>query len=279
MVLILFFLLIVVSLSSIQQRPQNQTPPSNLATEDTERIQQRNKDVESYLLLNKIVLNKTTRNEAKEILRGWNQEAINDITTITTPTSLPSRTNKVVSNKQFVIYKRVIIPLVITESKEVTISGLKNSLGEPHQTYTGSKAYGYSMATYAYPQKGISFVANNFEDEVYEIQYFQPTTLDEFIKLYGEDINLSEPIISEPETDIPPSTPEPRWINQLPFYDPTYSVEYDENRLTIIATIFTIESFSIPKKEQEEYIKNQILERLDKTGVNTSEQKIEWRVY
>lgn len=63
-----------------------------------------------------------------------------------------------------------------------------NVLGQPEEIIKGSARNGPFLETYVYPQKGFAFAANPTTNEVYEVQTFTPTTLQDYKKEFGYNI-------------------------------------------------------------------------------------------
>ena len=92
-----------------------------------------------------------------------------------------------------VIYERVLTSPQKQNPNYSTTSELLQKYGQPTITYNGHKIYGFPALIYLYPDKGIAFIANKFTGEVYELQIFQPTTAEQYLKLYGQDITFEGP--------------------------------------------------------------------------------------
>lgn len=92
-----------------------------------------------------------------------------------------------------VIYERILTAAEKQNPNHTTTNELLQKYGQPTIMYNGHKIYGHPALTYLYPDKGIAFTANKFTSEVYEIQIFSPTTADQYLKLYGQDITFEGP--------------------------------------------------------------------------------------
>lgn len=63
---------------------------------------------------------------------------------------------------------------------------LPNPSSEPTQKY--SATYGDAIAVYLYPQDGMAFVAHTFDQSVYEIWRFEPTSIIEILNTWGSNL-------------------------------------------------------------------------------------------
>lgn len=60
--------------------------------------------------------------------------------------------------------------------------------GKPETAFTGSKTFGKFEKTYVYASLGFALKVNPFTQEVNEVQKFAPTTAEEYLKKWGDDI-------------------------------------------------------------------------------------------
>lgn len=61
-------------------------------------------------------------------------------------------------------------------------------LGEPEALFANSKSYGEGFVTYVWSSQGIAIIANPNTFEVFEVQMFKPSSLDEYKRDWGQDI-------------------------------------------------------------------------------------------
>jgi hypothetical protein len=101
---------------------------------------------------------------------------------------LNTRPSEIVFEDNIATFERIIIIGNPTASGFDKISQFLRQYGPAEKIIKGSKFYGRDMLTYIYANKGFVFIANGFSDQVLELQTFQPTTIDQYIKTYGEDI-------------------------------------------------------------------------------------------
>lgn len=69
------------------------------------------------------------------------------------------------------------------------LSDYLKKYGNPEKTVNGSNYFGFNVSTYIYASSGFAYIANPSTNWVYEIQFFQPTTVDDYMNKYGQDIN------------------------------------------------------------------------------------------
>lgn len=95
--------------------------------------------------------------------------------------------DEVITKHGTVIYEKVIT--VDSYAKHPTISSYKKTYGDPQAIKRGSKTLGSFMTFFIYASKGITLLGNPFTDEVYQIQTYAPMTVNEYIQLWGDDID------------------------------------------------------------------------------------------
>lgn len=103
--------------------------------------------------------------------------------------TLDTRPDQVVFHNNIAKFERTVVIGNATTPTNLKISTLVLKYGSAEKIIRGSKFYGGHMETHIYPNKGLAFIANPNTDEVYEIQTFTPTTLDDYLTNYGEDIH------------------------------------------------------------------------------------------
>lgn len=100
-----------------------------------------------------------------------------------------ARPDEVVFVNNVAQFERTILIGRQTESNFVKMSAQILKFGPAEKVMKGSKFYGAHMETHIYSSKGLAFIVNPNSDEVYEIQTFTPTTLENYLSNYGEDIH------------------------------------------------------------------------------------------
>lgn len=96
------------------------------------------------------------------------------------------RDDKIVTNNDVAVFERVVTRK--ENSKLPKISEYTSKYGTPEKEITGHKYYGDFEKTYIYASKGIAIIGNPFTDELDEVQTFKSMTVDEYLKLWGSEI-------------------------------------------------------------------------------------------
>ncbi len=170
------------------------TPPSlspnQIAPQPTKYIL---KDPISIPSFQKTIIGKTTNQEI---------EAIPGITkapesNYSYSSYLITRPNEIKTENNTASFERVLLPVSSSDPNFTTIPQLIEKYGQPDKVVRGSKYYGDFLNTYIYATQGMAFVGNPNTNEVYEIQFFNPMTPDEYEKKYGQEILNSTESIKE----------------------------------------------------------------------------------
>lgn len=99
----------------------------------------------------------------------------------------PLKDNEIVAKNDIVVFKR----LVILNEQATSMPQLDSYVklyGEPEAVYQGSASYGRFMKTYVYSSRGFALILNQFTGEIFEIQTFEPTSIDDYVRRWGGDI-------------------------------------------------------------------------------------------
>ncbi len=107
--------------------------------------------------------------------------------TLTSP--LVTRKNEIIVQNNQAVFERILVPENRQDPGFVTLTEYKNEYGQPQETIRGSYFYGNLIETFIYADKGFALIGNPFTNEVYEIQTFAPTTVENYKARYGDDIN------------------------------------------------------------------------------------------
>jgi hypothetical protein len=135
----------------------------------------------------------TTQDELEEHLNIINKEASAEGTTrYTFDSNNPLRPDLIITQNNAVKFERVYIPENPKDPGYLKISDLTQRYGQTKIVKKGSKLWGPHVSTFIYAEQGIAFLGNLFTGEVYELQQFEPTTADDYIKKYGDDITGGE---------------------------------------------------------------------------------------
>lgn len=88
-----------------------------------------------------------------------------------------------------VTYEQVALPTTETDPKSKNVTEIAQLFGKPEEIIPGSAHFGNLVDTFAYPSKGFAFVGSLRTNEVLELQYFEPMTLEQYKQTYGKDIS------------------------------------------------------------------------------------------
>lgn len=163
-----------------------QTPPSQEESTPAEQIQTNR--AQRSIIGKKItpdteqkldIIEKQATDEGKFIYSLKSQNAI--------------RTDQIITQDEQIIFERFYIPENPNDPNHLLISAQLKKYGNPEKVITGSKLWGPFINTYIYNSKGVAFIGNPNTDEVYELQNFTPLPIDEYIRLYGDDIDDTPP--------------------------------------------------------------------------------------
>jgi hypothetical protein len=113
------------------------------------------------------------------------------------PSELITRSNKISTSKDVVIFERVEVPVDPSDPKHKTIEQMITVFGDPDNILPGSNYFGNFVSTYIYASKGMAFVGNPNTSEIYEMLFFKPTSVSEYLNKYGEDIPSNPSPITE----------------------------------------------------------------------------------
>jgi hypothetical protein len=98
------------------------------------------------------------------------------------------RNSRVVTENSKAVFKSSVS---ITEQdfKTPKFSPYKQAYGNAEKAYIGSARYGRYITTYLYASKGFALIVNPLTDEVFEVQSFIPTSIEDYLANWGQDIN------------------------------------------------------------------------------------------
>lgn len=192
--LLLFIVLIIIvflmTLISSVSQPENIPLAPTSTTPTPVQIRQFQKSTGKLSPLQQTIIKKTTESE---IQKTYGIEKIRTLPNNTTEYILPSSFSKlpqqIIVKNGVVVYEEIVTPKDPTKEGFVRLSDFTRAFGTPDSDVRGSKRYGWWMHTYIYPGKGIAVLADPETDIIYEIRIFVPTTLEEYIKQYGNDLD------------------------------------------------------------------------------------------
>ena len=133
--------------------------------------------------LKKASIGITTEDDLKQI-----PNIIQNGNIYTHPSPLIPRPNELIVENGVVVFEQVLIPEEQDGPNFKSISMLKSVLGEPDGSIQGSAYYGWYIETLIYPQLGLAAIVNPYTDEVFELHFFEPTTIEGYTSKFGKDI-------------------------------------------------------------------------------------------
>jgi hypothetical protein len=172
-------IIIITILLALQTNPQHRrtsTPESPALPLQKIKIGEK---VPSNIENNFNITSKEATTEGKVIYSLESQNAI--------------RTDQIITQNNQVIFQRVYVPESPNDPNHLLISSMISRYGTPEKTIQGSKLWGPFIMLYIYSNKGLAFIGNPNTDEVYELQTFSPTSVDDYIQKYGDDIDNTPP--------------------------------------------------------------------------------------
>lgn len=110
----------------------------------------------------------------------------------------PGINNIIISQNQKVAFKSNVT-VSSDNYKTPLIDTYTNTYGLPRVEFTGSEKYGRFAKTYIYPDQGFALIFNPVTREVYEVQSFNPVSLDEYIRQWGSDMKDYSKETPQPE--------------------------------------------------------------------------------
>lgn len=132
----------------------------------------------------------TTQEEVEKLPTIEKKEVLPDGTTrYSLKSPLISRKNEILTKDGSVIFERILVPESPSAKGYAKISEYKSRFGQPEQTIRGSRFYGELFSTLIYAKNGFTLIGNTRTDEVFEIQHFSPMSIEEYKRLYGNDID------------------------------------------------------------------------------------------
>ncbi|MBI2022342.1 hypothetical protein HYS97_00620 [Candidatus Daviesbacteria bacterium] len=146
--------------------------------------------VKSFNPLEKTQVGKTRESDievqfspAKKFIATRSGEMVFELESIS-----PLRPDEIRAKEGLVIFERIRLPENPSQIGYSTISSFKVQFGQPEKTIKGSKFYGPLFETLIYSSKGVTIIGNPFTDEIFEVQRYTPTSIEDYINRYGEDI-------------------------------------------------------------------------------------------
>jgi hypothetical protein len=103
------------------------------------------------------------------------------------------RSDQIITQNEQVIFQRYYVPENPADPNHLLIDKMLETNGQPEKIIKGSKLWGPYMNTYIYGSRGLAFIGNPNTNEVYEVQNFKPVSIEEYLRLYGDDIDETPP--------------------------------------------------------------------------------------
>lgn len=132
-------------------------------------------------------IGKTTDKEVSQIPGVENKEKMDNGYKYTLAPSPYLKNNEIVTKDGKVVFAKISVS--VNDKNYGTVQGYLSKFGSPDKTFTGSRYYGASIKTYVYSTDGFAIVGNPDTGTLYEIQKFQPLSVADYLKLYGQDID------------------------------------------------------------------------------------------
>lgn len=137
----------------------------------------------------KVIIGKTTTTDIEKNYRVKQKQSLsNNELKYSIDSNIEARSDQIIFQNNLAKFERIVV-VGNSNSGNIKISTQILKYGPPEKILNGSNFYGYQMDTYIYPAKGFAFIANKNTDEIYEIQTFAPTSLDNYLSNYGDDIS------------------------------------------------------------------------------------------
>lgn len=150
--------------------------------------------------LQKSVIGKTTPEELEKKLKFQIKNKLvleNGGLSYSIESKLEERPSLVLFRNNLAQFEMIVVLGDRSAAENPRLSNLVLQYGLPEKEIKGSRFYGNHMTTYIYAAKGFALIANSYTDEVDELQIFTPTSVDNYLKTYGEDIGEREEILED----------------------------------------------------------------------------------
>lgn len=191
---VILFLLVLITILSIIVLLSSKNPPTPTPVRPV--IMGSPTPVINISPLQKTVIGQTTSQEIEQKFNILNKQTLNDNkTSYTITSSLINRPDQIITQNNQSIFERLV--MVKDQREIIKTSSVFIKFGPADKIFTGSKYYGRQTRTYVYARKGFALIAiaNDVKDEmeIYEIQTFPPTSVENYITAYGQDLMLNAP--------------------------------------------------------------------------------------
>lgn len=177
--LIIFLLVIIIALAAILfLRQPKSPPPSPLPVISQSPV--------TISPLQKTLIGRTKPEDVEKTYQIKDKKTLpNGDLSYSINSKLDARPDQIIFHNSAANFERII---VVGNEKILKLSDQILKYGPAEKVLKASKYYGNHMETHIYASKGFAFIVNPNADEIYEIQTFSPTSLDNYLTTYGEDI-------------------------------------------------------------------------------------------
>jgi len=186
LLLLLLFLVFTITfaLSRLVSRP---IPPSVISPTPT--VSQISSPVRPSPL-QKTVIGQTTDEEIITNYQILSKDVLADGSTLySLQSELVPRPNNILTKNGVAVFERILAPEEPSKAGYDRLSSIELMYGPPDEIATGSNFYGWYIEHRIYASKGFTAIGNPNTDEVYETHAYAPMSVDEYVNVYGGDIN------------------------------------------------------------------------------------------
>lgn len=146
-------------------------------------------------LFQKSIIGKTTPTDIEKAYQVKDKRTLaNSDLEYSLDSKLQARPDQIIFHNNLAQFERTVVLGKTNASNYLKISDQIIKYGPAEKIIRGSKFYGYFRDTYIYATRGFAFIANTNADEIFEIQLFNPTSLDNYLSKYGDDIQENKGI-------------------------------------------------------------------------------------
>ncbi len=147
--------------------------------------------------LSQLVAGESTTNDVAKLAKPLKKERLsNSDTRYTFSSTRVGRVNEVVVSGNTVNFVRIITPNDGAQQGYAVLVQYTQTYGQPDKIIAGTEDYSYPLQTYIYSTKGFALIINPTTTEVYEVQKFQPMSVQNYLNSYGKNIQINQ---SKPE--------------------------------------------------------------------------------
>lgn len=189
---VVLFIVILIKLFTGPKQEKIETKPSETPSTSTQ-VNRLNRIVPEYI---KTVAGITTRDEVENLADlSSKKELPQGGTEYRFYSPEIGRENIIVVQNEKVSFERAIT--VDKDSVHPKLSLFKSIYGEANKVFGGSSYYGKFIQTLLYTNLGVGLIVNPFTDEVFEIHQFTPTSAEDYLSLWGDEIDSNQGVVEE----------------------------------------------------------------------------------